>query len=623
MGGGGRGMRVVARAGRAAGRRSLARPGARPAPPSAAPTSSSRSSSSAPGTSRCSCSATSTATSSTSSSATARCSAATRRSSRSPRRRTSTRPLAQAISATPPCAVGRAVALDNAGTVEFLLDADTGAFYFIEVNPRIQVEHTVTEEVTGFDIVKAQILIAQGAPLADPEIGLAPQADDPHARLRDAVPRDDRGPGQQLHPRLRPAHRLPLGQRHGHPPRRRHRLLRRGHHALLRFAAGEGDRPGADASSTPPARMDRAPAGVPRPRREDQHPVPRSTWSTHPAFLRRRTARPASSTRRPALFQFPPRQDRATKLLRYIAEVIVNGHPRGAPADPEPGPLPEPPLPPLDRAARTPPGTRDQLHELGPEKLRPLDARAEAAAAHRHDHPRRPPVAAGHAHAHLRHAGRSRRSTRHELAGLFSLEMWGGATFDTSMRFLQGDPWERLAELRERIPNILFQMLLRAANAVGYTNYPDNVVRALRQGGGRRRASTCSASSTRSTGCRTCAWPSTPCARAGALLRGGHLLHRRHPRPGAAQVQPAATTSTWPRSWRQLGAHILAIKDMAGLCKPYAARLLVQALQAGNRHADPLPHARHGRRPAAASILAGRRGGRRHRRRRHRPDVRA
>ena len=143
---------------------------------------------------------------------------------------------------------------ENAGTVEFLVDADTNKFYFIEVNPRIQVEHTVTEEVTGIDIVKSQILDRPGrCRLADPEIGLAVAGRRQDQRLRHPVPRDDRRPDEQLHARLRPHHALPLGRRHGHPARRRHGVLRRGGQSVLRFAAGEGHAPAAGGSSTPPA----------------------------------------------------------------------------------------------------------------------------------------------------------------------------------------------------------------------------------------------------------------------------------------------------------------------------------------------------------------------------------
>ena len=105
-----------------------------------------------------------------------------------------------------------------------------------------------------------------------------------------------------------------------------------------------------------------------------------------------------------------------------------------------------------------------------------MGARARAAALDRHDVPRCPPVALGHASTNARYAARGRR-LRGLCPGVFSIEMWGGATFDTAMRFLKEDPWERLAQLREKIPNILFQMLLRGSNAVGYTSYPDNVVK--------------------------------------------------------------------------------------------------------------------------------------------------
>ena len=132
---------------------------------------------------------------------------------------------------------------------------------------------------------------------------------------------------------------------------------------------------------------------------------------------------------------------------------------------------------------------------------------------------------------------------------LFSIEMWGGATFDTAMRFLKEDPWERLAQLREKIPNILFQMLLRGSNAVGYTSYPDNVVKAFVKeaaAGGHRPVPRLRLAQ---LGAQHGAL-----ARGGArgrgALRGRHLLHRRHPRPGADQVQPRPITSDWPRSWR-------------------------------------------------------------------------
>src|SRR5262249_36771168 len=212
---------------------------------------------------------------------------------------------------------------------------------------------------------------------------------------------------------------------------------------------------------------------------------------THAAFLEGGfTTRFIDET--PELFQLPPRQDRATKLLTYIGEVIVNRppllpqKPAGLPR--EPATVPDDKVTgwqgdketPTEPVTLSPPpaGTRDKFHELGPERFaawvreqgRLLVTDTTFRDAHQsllatrmrtYDMLRIAPVYAA------------------QHAGLFSLEMWGGATFDTAMRFLKESPWERLVELRLRIPNILFQMLLRAANAVGYTNYPDNVVKAF------------------------------------------------------------------------------------------------------------------------------------------------
>ena len=177
----------------------------------------------------------------------------------------------------------------------------------------------------------------------------------------------------------------------------------------------------------------------------------------------------------PELFQFKARQDRATKLFNYLAGVIVNGHPYVK--NPPPQVRHEPaPLPKLDRLGSPPPGTRDKLKELGPEgfcrwvkkekrllitdtTLRDAHQSLLATRVRTYDM-----LAIADAYARL-------------TPQLFSLEMWGGATFDTALRFLKEDPWQRLEELRTRIPNILFQMLFRASNALGYSNYPDNVVK--------------------------------------------------------------------------------------------------------------------------------------------------
>ena len=167
----------------------------------------------------------------------------------------------------------------NAGTVEFLLDTDTNAWYFIEVNPRIQVEHTVTEMVTGVDLVRCQILIAQGRRLSDPEVGLGDQKQDSAERLRAAVPRDDRGSVERLRARLREDSHVPIAGRIGHPARRRLGVRRCGDHAVLRLAAREADGVGPRVSAGLPANGPRA-ARVPHSRRQDQHSRSSRTSST-------------------------------------------------------------------------------------------------------------------------------------------------------------------------------------------------------------------------------------------------------------------------------------------------------------------------------------------------------
>ena len=370
--------------------------------------------------------------------------------------------------------IGRAVDYCNAGTVEFLVDVDTGKPYFIEVNPRIQVEHTVTEEVTGVDVVKTQILVAKGERLDSPEIGLPSQESiQPHGfALQCRVTTED--PANNF---------LPDYGRVSH----------------YRSASGMGIRLDAGSAFSGAvvnpfydsllvkvtARGRRFVDAVHKMERSLQEFRVRGVKTNipflmkvvgHPTFLAGEcTTRFIDQT--PELFKFSARKNRATKLLTYLGELKVNGHPlvanRTEPARRDPAPIPE-----VDMTRPIPDGTRQLLQKLGPAEFSQWILKQKQLLI---------------TDTTFRDAHQSLLATRFRTKDLlqiadayarlcpemFSLEMWGGATFDTSMRFLKECPWQRLTELRERIPNILFQMLLRASNAVGYTYYTENVVLAF------------------------------------------------------------------------------------------------------------------------------------------------
>jgi pyruvate carboxylase len=478
-------------------------------------------------------------------------------------------------------AVGKTVRLDNAGTVEFLVDADSGAFYFIEVNPRIQVEHTVTEEVTGYDIVKAQLLIAQGRRLDDLEIDLGDQARVQchgyaiQCRVTTENPANNFLPDYGRLSNYRSASgmgiRLDAGSAFTGA------VITPFYDSLLVKVTAHGLR-FIDAAR----RMHRSLQEF-RVRGVKTNIPFLLNLTTHPTFLAGGcTTRFIDET--PELFHLPRRQDRATKLLSYLAEVIVNGHPliarkpAGIPRE-EP-PLPELLLAPGHGSVRTgtefPPGSRDRLTELGPERFpqwvmqqkrllltdttfRDAHQSLLATRLRTHDMLRIAPYYAA------------------RLADLFSLEMWGGATFDTAMRFLKESPWQRLAEMRERVPNILFQMLLRSASAVGYTNYPDNVVRAFvkesaaagidlfrifdaNNGMPNLRLAI---DAVRDTG-KLCE---------AAICYTGDILDPSRTKYSLGYYVELA------KKLEKGGANLLAIKDMAGLCKPYAAKTLIRALR--------------------------------------------
>ncbi|MGI6856455.1 pyruvate carboxylase [Mesorhizobium sp. 1B3] len=483
----------------------------------------------------------------------------------------------------------------GAGTVEFLMDADTGKFYFIEVNPRIQVEHTVTEEVTGIDIVKAQIHILDGFAIGTPESGVPRQKDirlNGHAlqcRITTEDPEQNFIPDYGRITAYRGATgfgiRLDGGTAYSGA------VITRYYDPLLEKVTAWAPTP-----QEAIARMDRALREF-RIRGVATNLTFLEAIITHPAFRDNSyTTRFIDST--PELFAQVKRQDRATKLLNYLADVTVNGHPetRGRP---EPSPEAAPPIVPYIDAT-VPHGSKQRLDALGPEKFAAwMRAQSQVLVTD----------------TTMRDGHQSLLATRmrtHDIAAiagvyaralpqLLSLECWGGATFDVAMRFLTEDPWERLSRVRDAAPNLLLQMLLRGANGVGYTNYPDNVVQhfvkqAARGGIDLFRVFDClnwvenmrvAMDAVRAEG-KLCE---------AAICYTGDILD-----PSRAKYDLSYYVGL-ARELEAAGANIIAVKDMAGLLKPAAARVLFKAL----REATDLPihfHTHDTSGLSAATVLA-------------------
>jgi pyruvate carboxylase len=469
-------------------------------------------------------------------------------------------------------AIGRQVGYDNAGTVEFLVDVDANAFYFIEVNPRIQVEHTVTEVVTGVDLVKSQILIAQGVPLSDPEINI-PSQEAVHTtgfafqcRITTEDPENKFTPdyGRITHYRSAGG----MGLRLDGGTALTGAIITPFYDSLLVKVSASGRR-FIDAVN----RMERALQEFRIRGVKTNIPFLLNVIETEAFRDGNCTTRFIDET--PDLFKFPLRQDRATRLLSFAADVTVNGFPNvKKPADYQF--KDEPPPPPFDAAMAPPEGSRQVFQKLGAEKFSEWirnekrllltdttfrDAHQSLLATRLRT---RDMLRVADAYARL-------------VPGLFSIEMWGGATFDTSMRFLKEDPWERLAQLREKIPNILFQMLLRGSNAVGYTSYPDNVVRAfIREAAATgidlfRVFDSLNWVPNMAVALETVRESGAICE--AAICYTGDILDPSRPKYDLKYYVEMA------RDLERHGAHVIAIKDMAGLCKPYAARKLVETLR--------------------------------------------
>lgn len=460
----------------------------------------------------------------------------------------------------------------NAGTVEFLVDADTEEFFFIEVNPRIQVEHTVTELVTGIDLVRSQILVAQGHKLHEEPLRIPQQADMPlngfalQCRITTEDPEDNFAPD---YGRLT-TYRSPAGlgiRLDGATAYAGAQLSPYYDSLLVKLSAWNRTLPEACSRADRALREFRI-RGV-----KTNIPFLENVINHDDFVAGKVTTR--FIDQHSELFTFAPRQDRATRLLSYIGSVIVNGNEtvKGKPVPAEP--LEEAPLPDC-AAGNAPAGSRQILLERGPkgfaewirdEKRLLLtdtsfrDAHQSLLATRMRTHDLLKPAEA----------------LSKRLPTLFSVEMWGGATFDTSMRFLREDPWERLREMRAAIPNLCFQMLLRASNAVGYTSYPDNVVReftleAARQGIDIFRIfDSLNAIENMEVAMNAVLETNAICE--AAICYTGDILDPGRPKYDLQYYIDMA------KRLESMGAHILAIKDMAGLCKPYSGYQLVKALK--------------------------------------------
>lgn len=470
-------------------------------------------------------------------------------------------------------AITRHVDYSCAGTVEFLVDAEEN-IYFIEVNPRVQVEHTITEQITGIDIVRSQILVADGRKLSDNGINIQSQDEircngyAVQCRITTEDPENGFKPdyGTIIAYRSTGGFGIRLDVGAAYPGAKVSPFF---DSMLVKVTSWGRTLDGAISRNLRGLKEFRI-RGV----------------KTNIGFLENVLEHPVFAAgkctvtfidQHPELFHTPQRFDRGTKTLKFVANVTVNGNPDVKNPDPKKH-FRKPIIPEFPQIGDYPKGTKNLLTELGAEKfcqwvkeqptifytdttLRDAHQSLLATRVRTDDMLR---VAEGFAKNHPQ---------------MFSLEMWGGATFDVSMRFLHECPWDRLKLLREAVPNILFQMLFRGSNAVGYTAYPDNLIEAFiekswEQGidvfrifdslnwiEGMRK-------SIQVVRERTGGIAEGTICYTGDVLRTdtGYKYNLQYYLDLAKQLEDA-------------GAHMLAVKDMAGLLKPYAAAKLIPALK--------------------------------------------
>ena len=471
------------------------------------------------------------------------------------------------------CELGRRICqhvnYECAGTVEFLMDMDSEKFYFIEVNPRVQVEHTVTEEVTGIDIVQAQILISEGYGLAE-ATGKTSQNDiklNGHAlqtRITTEDPQNNFIPDYGRITAFREA--TGMGIRLDGGTAYSGGVITRYYDSLLVKVTAWAPTPEKAIS-----RMDRALREF-RIRGVSTNIAFVENLLKHPTFLNYEYTTKFIDTSTD-LFEFSKRRDRGTKVLNYIADITVNGHPETVDRLKPPSDLKSIRSP----AATVKPGygTRNLLDEKGPKAVANWMLEQKRLLL---------------TDTTMRDGHQSLLATRmrsldminaapfysSKLPKLFSVECWGGATFDVAYRFLQECPWQRLRDIRAAMPNIMTQMLLRASNGVGYTNYPDNVVESFVKEAAKgidvfRVFDSLNWVENMRVAMNAVLETNKICE--ASICYTGDILN-----PDRAKYDLKYYVSM-AKELEAAGAHILGLKDMAGLLKPAAASMLIKTLK--------------------------------------------
>ena len=471
------------------------------------------------------------------------------------------------------CELGRRICqhvnYECAGTVEFLMDMDSEKFYFIEVNPRVQVEHTVTEEVTGIDIVQAQILISEGYGLAE-ATGKTSQNDiklNGHAlqtRITTEDPQNNFIPDYGRITAFREA--TGMGIRLDGGTAYSGGVITRYYDSLLVKVTAWAPTPEKAIS-----RMDRALREF-RIRGVSTNIAFVENLLKHPTFLNYEYTTKFIDTSTD-LFEFSKRRDRGTKVLNYIADITVNGHPETVNRLKPPSDLKSIRSP----AATVEPdyGTRNLLDEKGPKAVANWMLEQKRLLL---------------TDTTMRDGHQSLLATRmrsldminaapfysSKLPKLFSVECWGGATFDVAYRFLQECPWQRLRDIRAAMPNIMTQMLLRASNGVGYTNYPDNVVESFVKEAAKgidvfRVFDSLNWVENMRVAMNAVLETNKICE--ASICYTGDILN-----PERAKYDLKYYVSM-AKELEAAGAHILGLKDMAGLLKPAAATMLIKTLK--------------------------------------------